>query len=262
MQARSQPTNRLHEQFGYTYDPAGNLNYRTNNALVQTFNVNSLNELTNVGRSGTFTVEGTTTSAATNVTVNTLNAILYTDYTFASTNQSLADGTNTFTAIAKDSYGRVDTNVSISYLPSSISFTYDQNGNLTGDGSRCFAYDDENQLVSVWVTNVWRSDFAYDGKMRRRVRTEFTWNGTTWLTNQIVRYAYDGNLVIQERYFTPQLSSLNKPSPTPEAGTSQDRWKAPAASAASSLGLLTPNSYLPSPLLPPTRIIMLMGTET
>ena len=28
-------TNRLHEQFGYAYDPAGNLNYRTNNALIQ-----------------------------------------------------------------------------------------------------------------------------------------------------------------------------------------------------------------------------------
>jgi len=36
-------TNRLQEQFGYDYDPAGNLRNRTNNALVQTFNVNSLN---------------------------------------------------------------------------------------------------------------------------------------------------------------------------------------------------------------------------
>jgi len=39
-------TNRLNEQFGYTYDAAGNLNYRTDNALLQTFNVNELNELT------------------------------------------------------------------------------------------------------------------------------------------------------------------------------------------------------------------------
>ena len=34
------------EQFGYGYDAAGNLNYRTNNALIQTFAVNSGNELT------------------------------------------------------------------------------------------------------------------------------------------------------------------------------------------------------------------------
>src|SRR5881409_60388 len=63
---------RLHEQFKYGYDYARNLNYRTNNLLNQTFGVNSLNQLTNATRSGTLTVAGTTTSAATNVTVNTL----------------------------------------------------------------------------------------------------------------------------------------------------------------------------------------------
>jgi RHS repeat-associated protein len=192
-------SNRLHEQLGYTYDAAGNLNWRTNNALIEAFNVNSLNELTTATNAGTLTVAGTTTSQATNVTVNGLAASLYGDYTFASTNQSLANGNNTFTAIAKDTYGRRDTNTINSYLPSTSNFTYDQNGNLTGDGKRCFAYDDEKQLTSVWVTNVWRSDFAYDGKMRRRMRYESTWSGTTWVTNTIVRYVYDGNLVIQER---------------------------------------------------------------
>ena len=192
-------TNRLQEQLGYAYDGAGNLNYRTNNALVQTYGVNSLNELSAVTRSGTFTVAGTTTSPATNVTVNGQTAALYGDATFAAAGFTPANGTNTFTAIAKDSYGRVDTNVSVSYLPSPVSYTYDSNGNLTSDGSRCFAYDDENQLTSVWVTNAWRSDFVYDGTMRRRIRTEYTWNGSTWLTNLVVRYVYDGNLVIQER---------------------------------------------------------------
>ena len=62
-------TNRRHEQLGYAYDAAGNLHFRTNNALTQTFNVNDLNELTTGTRSGTLTVAGTTTSAATNVTV-------------------------------------------------------------------------------------------------------------------------------------------------------------------------------------------------
>ena len=36
-------TSRLHEQFGYAYDAAWNLNYRTNNALTQTYAVNNLN---------------------------------------------------------------------------------------------------------------------------------------------------------------------------------------------------------------------------
>jgi RHS repeat-associated protein len=192
-------TNRWHEQLGYAYDAAGNLNYRTNNALIQTFNVNDLNELTTASRSGALTVAGTTTSPATNVTVNAVNAILYTDSTFARTNVTLAEGTNIFSAIAHDNYGRSETNVSTSYLPSSISFTYDANGNLTGDGHRCFAYDDENQLISVWVTNTWRSDFAYDGKMRRRIRREYLWQSAIWNLQCEIRYVYDGNLVVQER---------------------------------------------------------------
>src|SRR6266540_2557801 len=62
-------SSRSHEQFGYAYDAAGNLNTRTNNALVQTFAVNNLNELSSVTRSGTLTVAGGTSSTATNVTV-------------------------------------------------------------------------------------------------------------------------------------------------------------------------------------------------
>ena len=79
--------------------------------------MNSLNELTNVTRSGTFTVAGATTTAATNVTVNTTNAIRYADYTFAATNLTVTNGVNTFTAVAKDALGNVDTNVSIGNLP-------------------------------------------------------------------------------------------------------------------------------------------------
>lgn len=75
------------------------MNYRTNNALVQTFNVNNLNQLTTNSRNGTLTVAGTTTSQATSATVNTSNAVLYADNTFASTNHTLADGENAFTAI-------------------------------------------------------------------------------------------------------------------------------------------------------------------
>jgi hypothetical protein len=201
-------TNRLHEQLGYAYAAAGNLGFRTNNALIQTVSVNSLNELTTVNRSGALTVAGTTTSVATNVTVNTSNAILYADYTFASANQSLADGNNTFTAVAKDSYGRQDTNAVTSWLPASASFVYDSNGNLLSDGKRGFAYDDENQLIRVTVTNTWKSEFAYDGKMRRRMRLEASWVSGDWVTNTIIRYLYDGNVVIQERWFAPQLSTV------------------------------------------------------
>ena len=69
----------------YAYDAAGNLKYRTNHSLLQTFSVDNQNQLTTVASSGKLTVAGTTTSPATNVTVNTTNAIRYADRTFAST---------------------------------------------------------------------------------------------------------------------------------------------------------------------------------
>jgi RHS repeat-associated protein len=181
-------TNRLNEQFGYVYDAAGNLNFRTNNALVQTFGVNNLNELSTVSRAGTLTVEGVTTSPATNVTVNTSNAVLYADSTFAATNFTAGYGDNTFTAIARDHYGRTDTNVSRVSLPGTNSYSYDLNGNLLSDGSRYFEYDDENELVRVTVTNLYESRFTYDGRMRRRVTRDYTWNADssgagTWVTS-------------------------------------------------------------------------------
>jgi RHS repeat-associated protein len=152
-------------------------------------------------------VAGSTTGPATNVTVNGGLAELYNDNTFARDGHSLVDGTNTFTAIALDAYGRRDTNTISVWLPASISHLYDSNGDLLSDGRRGFAYDDENQLITVTVTNEWKSIFRYDGKMRRRERIECVWQSGAWVTNEIVRYVYDGNLVLQERWFAPQLSS-------------------------------------------------------
>lgn len=187
---------RLNEQLHYGYDAAGNLMHRTNNALVQSFAVNSNNELTANTNGGTLTVVGTTTSTATNVTVNGYSASRYGDATFASTNLPL---TTTYTAIASDSYGRTASNTVTVSLSTNVTFQYDANGNLTNDGLRSFAYDDENQLIQVWVTTNWLSQFSYDGLLRRRIRQEFTWNGSAWIQTNAVYYVYDGNLVIQER---------------------------------------------------------------
>src|SRR5579884_2180867 len=84
-------------------------------------------------------------------------------------------------------------------LPATNGYSYDLNGNLLSDGTRCFAYDDENELISVWQTNVWREDYVYDGKLRRRITRQFTWNGSGWQLTNEVHYVYDGNVVIQER---------------------------------------------------------------
>ncbi len=77
-------------------------------------------------------------------------------------------------------------------------YTYDNNGNMTskgrGSGTTSFVYDDENRLVRLTFA-VYRTDFAYDGLSRLRVRTEYVSGSPTSTT----RYIYDGKRVIQER---------------------------------------------------------------
>jgi RHS repeat-associated protein len=188
-------TLRNNEQLYYLYDAAGNLQYRTNNALIQNFQVNSLNELTSETNGGRLTVVGTTTPIATNVTVNSSNAVIYGDSTFAATNMPL---TNTYTALALGG-GLAATNAVTFNLASNSVFQYDGNGNLTSDGWRNFVYDDENQLIQVSVPDQWMSQFVYDGKKRRRIRAEFNWQSGAWVQTNEVLYVYDGNLAIQER---------------------------------------------------------------
>jgi len=189
---------RYNEQLSYAFDPVGNLQYRTNNTLVENFLVNSVNELTQNTNGGRITVMGTATSSnSTTVAVNGTNAVVYSDATFAATNMPL---TTSYTAIAADAYGRHSTNsVIVSLSTNNALYRYDGNGNLTNDGTRSFAYDDENQLVQVWVSNQWLSQFTYDGQMRRRIRQEFSWQGGQWVQTNEVFYVYDGNLVLQER---------------------------------------------------------------
>ena len=190
---------RLNEKLGYAYDAAGNLNYRTNNAFLQVFAVNSLNELSNVTRSGTLTVAGNTTTAATNVTVNTLTAARYSDKTWAKDNFPLVDATTNFTAIAQSSIGLSSTNTVTVDLRVTNSFAFDLNGNLTSDGKRGFDYDDENELVRITVTNAWKTELTYDGEFRRRIRKEFAWQSGAWTLTNEVHYLFDGSQVIQER---------------------------------------------------------------
>lgn len=199
-------TERLQEKLGYAYDAAGNLQYRTNNALLHVFTVNSLNQLDDITRSGTYTVAGRVGQSVAPVSVTVSGtglssgaATLYGDFSWARAGATLADGNNTYTAEAEDGLGREDTHSVTAYLPATASYVYDDNGNLLSDGRRGFEYDDENQLTRVTLTNGWKSEFTYDGRMRRRVRKEYTWQSSAWVLTNEVRYVYDGNLVIQER---------------------------------------------------------------
>jgi RHS repeat-associated protein len=173
------------------------------------YHVNALNEITNTTFGGPnglgawtamTTVAGWASPTATNVTVNGSTARLYEDKTYATNGILVSPGNNTFTAVAKDALNRTAAYTSsVNIFTNNSAYLYDTNGNLLFDGYRGFAYDDENQLISVWLTNVWRSDFAYDGRMRRRMETDCIWSGGKWFTNSQVYFIYDGDLVVQER---------------------------------------------------------------
>jgi RHS repeat-associated protein len=190
---------RQNEQLGMGYDKAENLQFRTNGALAQTFAVDAANQLLTVSRTGTFTLSGATPAPVTNLTVNGLAAQTYGDFTFARTNLTLLNGTNSFTNIAQNVYGTNFTNTLTVNLPASVTLNYDNNGNLTNDGARSFAYDWENQLTNITLAGQWKADFVYDGLNRRRVVREFVWQSGAWTLTNEIHYVCDGPLVIQER---------------------------------------------------------------
>jgi RHS repeat-associated protein len=192
-------TPRRNEQFGYSYDSAGNLVGRTNGVLVQSFASDPANELTNVTRNTSLTFDGNGSTNLTSVTVNGQSTAIYSDQTFAtSTGLSLANGTNSFTVIATDTSANELTNVFMANLPLAQRLSYDANGNLTSDGTRGFDYDDLNQLVRVTVTNAWKTEYDYDGLMRHHVRREYLWRNGGWALVNSCYYVYAGHNVVRE----------------------------------------------------------------
>jgi len=192
-------TARMNERLGWAYDAAHNLHTRTNDDLVQTFTTDAADQLTSVTRTGTFTLSGATPAPATSVTVNGNAAQTYGDFTFARTNNSLADGNNTFAIIAQNAYSVKVTNNLTLNLPQSVTLHSDANGNLTNDGLHSLAYDAENQLTNITVAGSWKSDFVYDGLNRRRIEQDYSWSGSAWTKTNETHFVYDGYQLVQER---------------------------------------------------------------
>ena len=187
---------RLHEQFGYAYDAAHNLQRRTNNAFLQSFVVDNSDQLSSVIRTGTFTSSGSTEAPAAAVSVNSTTAELYQDQSYAAPGLTLVNGQNSFSVSAQNLYGSPASKVVQINLPEQVAYQYDAQGNLTSDGLRVFDYDDESRLTSITVANQRRSEFVYDGLSRRRIRREYSWTGSSWGSpTEEVRYVYDGHLV-------------------------------------------------------------------
>lgn len=111
--------------------------------------------------------------------------------------------------MARSPLGQYASNTVNVVLQDAPAFAYDVTGNLLTFGTRYFEYDPERRLTAVTEPNLWRCEFLYDGQGRRRVCRDCEWlagSGQWGATNEI-RYAYDGEMVIQERHFDPRLTN-------------------------------------------------------
>ncbi len=89
--------------------------------------------------------------------------------------------------------------------PKTQSFTYDLDGNLTGDGLWTYTWDAENRLKSAETSGSlanWarcRLDMVYDYQGRRVAKTVRTnWTGSAYQGTNTTRFVYDGWNLIAE----------------------------------------------------------------
>ena len=159
------PTPTILKRYAYIYDPAGNRSVeQVDNAPVLAA-YDNMNRLTSHVPGGIMRFSGALNEAAT-VTVRSVSATVSADNKFE-TGAQVSSGTNQVIVKAKDYAGNERTNTyEVSVSGSTKTFTFDSNGNLTGDGTRTFEWDAEDRLIAVNQGTL-RSEFVYDGEGRR-----------------------------------------------------------------------------------------------
>jgi hypothetical protein len=131
---------------------------------------------------------------------------------FIATNQAVASGTNVYTALHTDPFGRVATG-RVSVVAQNRGYGYDANGNMTNDSQFAYVWDDADRLVELrsLATGLKVMSRRYDARGRRLERVEYA--GGVGTTN---RYVYDGwnvqsvlsgsNTVLETYVHGPDLS--------------------------------------------------------
>ncbi|MBU1693693.1 MAG: hypothetical protein KKC51_06985 [Verrucomicrobia bacterium] len=177
--------------FDCAYDPAGNPVLQDNNGFVVNNTFNTLNQHTTNAWSGSVTVLGTVNITNGTAAVNGYSAQVLANGTFVATNLPVASGSNAFTAILTDPFGRTSTS-RVSVIAQNRVFSYDLNGCMTNDNQFVYVLDDADRLVEVKnLSGDSLMQCRYDGLGRRRER--ILWENGGGSTN---RYIYDGWLVV------------------------------------------------------------------
>jgi len=183
---------RAGQDFEFDYDATGNPVRQERNGFLLTNTFNQLNQNVTSLWGGAMSVIGEVNTKEADVAVNENDAVLLDDLTFVATNIALSAGTNVFSAVIADPFGRKATNVS-QVVVADHGYGYDNRGNLTNDGRFAYAWNDENRLaeVSDATSGTPAMKCTYDGQGRRRERITYADGVAT--TN---RYVYHGWAVL------------------------------------------------------------------
>lgn len=154
--------------YGYTYDPVGNrLTMTVDGADVHSYVYDKINQLTNVDYPAGYFANDTAFNYDAVMNRGTVNDGTATDYSVNSLNQYTTVG--------------------------GTSLSYDNNGNLTDDGTNKYYYDSRNRLTDVNnQSDAPIASYKYDDLGRR---IEKTVHGSPDITT---KYLYDGDQVICE----------------------------------------------------------------
>jgi RHS repeat-associated protein len=176
-------------RFDYAYDSVGNRTAEQLDNGVMGATYNNRNQMTSRQPGGALLFRGTLNKAA-RVTVQGQPVQVAADNSFVA-QLPVGAGTTNVVVAATDYSGNTRTNTyQITQSGSTITYTYDQNGNLTGDGTRTFDWDAENRLLDVKQGSTTLASFVYDGLGRRAQKIG---SGITHT------YVYDGANIIEER---------------------------------------------------------------
>jgi RHS repeat-associated protein len=180
------------KRYGYAYDPAGNRTTEQVDDVAALSAYDTRNRLTGQQPGGALLFKGSTNEPST-VTVQGKPAATAADNTFAGAAQ-VPSGTSNVEVKATDPAGNVRTNTyQVSQSGTTKNFTYDDNGNLIGDGTRIFEWNAENRLTAVKQGAATLASFVYDANGRRYQKIA---GGVTHT------FIHDGTEVAEERLGT------------------------------------------------------------
>ena len=191
---KNQSTGALIKRYAFTYDNAGNRTSEQVDNGSTTAAYNSANQLTSLVSGGPLRFKGSLNEQG-KVTVASKPANVDTNNVFIGS-ASMTVGTNVTSVIATDYSSNARTNNYQVVVAGGVNktLTYDNNGNMTSDGTRTYEWDAADRLAKI-TQGTHTVDFTYDG-LGRRVRILEKDSG---VTQSDKRYLWVGTQIAEQR---------------------------------------------------------------